>query len=163
MNSKKLVPLLTVGLAGCLSAAKPPVHTTLIFDPYDYQKPDNEEKVLDRFYTLEDQSKDCRRSHYVGMGNDQLKSFTVTEHCLSRRSQKGSYTVLQFEDYDWDGYANSTCVSRGVTYLGFTLFDPLQCISLGNKMSQLMSLYNARAMEEQVVPLSELGSFENPI
>jgi len=155
MNSKTLVPLLTVGLAGCLSVAKPQVQTVSIFDPYDYQKPDNEEKVLDRFYTSKDQSEDCLRSHYIGMENDQLKSFTVTEHCLSRRSQKGSYTVLQFEDYDQDGYANAACVSRGKTYLGFTLFDPLQCTPLENKMSQLMCLYNSRSMEEQVIPLSK--------
>ena len=153
---KTILPLLTVGLAGCLSVAKPPVHTTLIFDQYNYQKPDNEEKVLDRTYTLKDQSEDCLRSHYIGMENDQLKSFTVTEHCLSKRSQNGSYSLFRFEDYDQDGYANTACVSRGTTYLGFTLFDPLQCTPLGNKMSQLMGLFNLRSMEEQVIPLNEL-------
>jgi|SRR3989338_3282414 len=150
---KTLLSLLAASLVGCI---QPQFRTLSIFDQYDYQKPDNEEKVLGRAYTLKDQSEDCLRSHYIGMENDQLKSFTVTEHCLSKRSQNGSYSLFRFEDYDQDGYANTACVSRGTTYLGFTLFDPLQCTPLGNKMSQLMGLFNLRSMEEQVIPLNEL-------
>lgn len=155
--NKTLLSLSAVGLVGCLSAAKPQYRPVSIFDPYDYQKPEDEEKVLDRVYTVEDQSEDCLRSHYLGMENDQIKSFTVTEHCLSRMTQDSNYTMFRFEDDDRDGYANAGCVTRGHTFLGLTQYDSTHCAPLGNKMSQLMGLYNSRSMEEEVIPLSEIS------
>ncbi len=138
MKYKTLLSLVVAGSAGCWATSSPPPAppappmlpsppaipsppNVIVSDPYTNRE--NEELFLSKQYKKVEaytqlEFSFCLRSHYIEMEGNVMKSFFVTEHCVSPPISIGSFLAVRFSDNSANGLADTMCMTSAKTYLG---------------------------------------------
>lgn len=116
MKRKTLLSILAASTIGCIGPAvsSPYEPIVLLEDPYTPTA--NESQVAANIYKRQEER--CLRSHYMETEGNQLRSFLVTEHCVSGYGASGTFLSKRFKDSDTDGVVDLVCETSGNTYVG---------------------------------------------